>query len=124
MVLLLTILIAFISVLLILIILVQNPKGGGLSSAFGGSQAANQVMGAANSTDMLEKITWGLATSLLVLCLATSVFFQGSTTTSVGEEMDTPTTTTTAPTAPGGIAPTGNPAGGQGQPATPPTGGN
>lgn len=122
MVLLLTILIAFISVLLILIILVQNPKGGGLSSAFGGSQAANQVMGAANSTDMLEKITWGLATSLLVLCLATSVFFQGSATTSVGEEMDTPTTTTTttAPTAPGGIVPTGNPAGGQ--PATPPAG--
>lgn len=90
MVLLLTILIAFISVLLILIILVQNPKGGGLSSTFGGSTAANQVMGAANSTDMLEKITWGLATSLLVLCLATSVFFKGGdSTTSVGVDINT-----------------------------------
>ncbi len=88
MVLLLTILIAFISVLLILIILVQNPKGGGLSSSFGGSTAANQVMGAANSTDMLEKITWGLATSLLVLCLATSVFFKGGDKTDVGEKIN------------------------------------
>ncbi|WMX17394.1 MULTISPECIES: preprotein translocase subunit SecG [unclassified Aureispira] len=99
MVLLLTILIAFISVLLILVILVQNPKGGGLSSAFGGSQAANQVMGAANSGDMLEKITWGLASSLLALCLVTGVFFKGDGASGpVGEEINT--TTTTAPTAP------------------------
>ena len=90
MVLLLTILIAFISVLLILIILVQNPKGGGLSSTFGGSQAANQVMGAANSTDMLEKITWGLATSLLALCLVSGVFFKGgNNTANVGEDINT-----------------------------------
>ncbi len=81
MVLLLTILIAFISVLLILIILVQNPKGGGLSSTFGGSQAAHQIIGAKNSTDMLEKITWGLASSLLILCLASGVFFKSGTST-------------------------------------------
>jgi preprotein translocase subunit SecG len=100
MVLLLTILIAFISVLLILVILVQNPKGGGLSSSFGGSQAANQVMGAANSGDMLEKITWGLASSLLALCLVTGVFFKGDGASgTVGEEINT-TTTTTVPTAP------------------------
>jgi len=99
MVLLLTILIAFISVLLILVILVQNPKGGGLSSSFGGSQAANQVMGAANSGDMLEKITWGLASSLLALCLVTGVFFKGDGVGgTVGEEINT--TTTTAPAAP------------------------
>lgn len=99
MVLLLTILIAFISVLLILVILVQNPKGGGLSSSFGGSQAANQVMGAANSGDMLEKITWGLASSLLALCLVTGMFFKGdSASGTVGEEINT--TTTSAPVAP------------------------
>ena len=57
MVLMLTILIAIISVLLILIILIQNPKGGGLSSTFGGSQAAHQVIGAKNTTDLLEKVT-------------------------------------------------------------------
>lgn len=116
MVLLLTILIAFISVLLILVILVQNPKGGGLSSSFGGSQAANQVMGAANSGDMLEKITWGLASSLLALCLVTGVFFKGDTVGgTVGEDINT-TTTTTAPSAPATI-----PGGGQQplqQPAT------
>ncbi|MBL4650509.1 MAG: preprotein translocase subunit SecG [Aureispira sp.] len=99
MVLLLTILIAFISVLLILVILIQNPKGGGLSSSFGGSQAANQVMGAANSGDMLEKITWGLASSLLALCLVTGMFFKGdSASGTVGEEINT--TTTSAPIAP------------------------
>lgn len=107
MVLLLTILIAFISVLLILVILVQNPKGGGLSSSFGGSQAANQVMGAANSGDMLEKITWGLASSLLALCLVTGVFFKGDGVTgTVGEDINTPAPTTSVPVAP-------NPAGGQ-----------
>lgn len=98
MVLLLTILIAFISVLLIIVILIQNPKGGGVSSSFGGSQAANQVMGAANSTDMLEKTTWVLASSLLILCLATGVFFKGGPVTTVGEEINTnvslPNTTT------------------------------
>jgi len=75
MVLALTILIAIISVFLILIILLQNPKGGGLSSTFGGGQAANQIMGAANSSDFLEKGTWGLATALLALCLVTGTFF-------------------------------------------------
>ncbi|MFT5647386.1 MAG: preprotein translocase subunit SecG [Aureispira sp.] len=103
MVLLLTILIAFISVLLILIILVQNPKGGGLSSSFGGSQAANQVMGAANSGDMLEKITWGLASSLLALCLVTGVFFKSDGASGTeGEEIIAPTTSVPSAPATGG----------------------
>lgn len=89
MVLLLTILIAFISVLLILVILIQNPKGGGVSSSFGGSQTTNQLIGAANSTDMLEKVTWGLASSLLILCLASGVFFKGDNTANVGEKINT-----------------------------------
>ncbi|MCH2046036.1 MAG: preprotein translocase subunit SecG [Saprospiraceae bacterium] len=76
----LTILIAFIAVLLILIVMVQNPKGGGLNSAFGGSSAANQIMGAANSTDMLEKITWGLASALLALSLVTGIMYKSGNT--------------------------------------------
>lgn len=72
----LTILIAFIAILLILIVLVQNPKGGGLNSAFGGSSAANQIMGVANSTDTLEKITWGLAGALLTLSLVTGMMYK------------------------------------------------
>lgn len=73
----LTILIAIISLLLIIVVLVQNPKGGGLSASFGGASSANQMIGAANSTDFLEKVTWSLAIALLVLCLTTSVFFTG-----------------------------------------------
>ena len=56
------------SVLLVLIVLVQNPKGGGLSSSFGGG-ASNQIMGAKNTTDFLEKATWTLAVTLIVLSL-------------------------------------------------------
>jgi preprotein translocase subunit SecG len=58
------------SVLLVLIILIQNPKGGGLSSSFGGG--ASQMMGAKNTTDFLEKATWTLAISLIVLILGSN----------------------------------------------------
>ena len=56
------------SVLLVLIVLVQNPKGGGLSSSFGGG-AGNQIMGAKKTTDFLEKATWTLAIILISLSL-------------------------------------------------------
>ncbi|MDH5599003.1 MAG: preprotein translocase subunit SecG [Cyclobacteriaceae bacterium] len=62
-------LILFVSVLLILVILAQNSKGGGLSSQFGGSGASNMI-GVKKTSDLLEKITWGLAISLLVLSMA------------------------------------------------------
>ncbi len=52
------------SLLLILIVLVQNSKGGGLASNFSSS---NQVMGVRKTTDFLEKATWTLASTLLVL---------------------------------------------------------
>jgi preprotein translocase subunit SecG len=61
-------LILVISVLLVLIILAQNSKGGGLSSQFGGS-ATSQIMGVKRTGDLLEKLTWGLAISILVLSL-------------------------------------------------------
>ena len=55
-------------VLLVLIILAQNPKGGGLSSTFGGG--GNQMMGVQKTTDFLEKATWTLIISLILLVLA------------------------------------------------------
>ena len=61
------ILIILTSVLLVLVVLVQNPKGGGLSSTFGGS--GNQIMGAKKTTDFLEKATWTLAIALISLSL-------------------------------------------------------
>jgi preprotein translocase subunit SecG len=66
---LLVILIAIVSLLLILIIMVQNPKGGGLNSAFGGTAEAQKIMGAARSTDILERFTWYLGGALLLLTL-------------------------------------------------------
>lgn len=73
----LTILIALISFLLIAIILIQNPKGGGVDSTFGGSQA-NQLFGAAGSTEIVEKVTWGLAAALFVLCIVAALMVGGS----------------------------------------------
>ncbi len=70
---LLTVLIAIVSLLLMGVILIQNPKGGGLDSTFGGTAGANQVLGAAKSSDFIEKLTWGLAAALLILCLVTSL---------------------------------------------------
>lgn len=64
----LVILIAVVCVLLSLVILIQNPKGGGVDSTFGG-QGANQIFGAAKSTDFVEKLTWGLAGVLFILCI-------------------------------------------------------
>lgn len=53
-------------------VLIQNPKGGGVDATFGGSQA-NQMFGAAKSSDFIEKLTWGLAAALFVLCLVAAV---------------------------------------------------
>ena len=69
---LITILIAIDCVLLIGVVLIQNPKGGGVDSTFGG-QSANQMFGAARSADFIEKLTWGLAIALFVLCIITAI---------------------------------------------------
>ncbi len=66
-----SVLIFVVCVLLILIVLVQNSKGGGLASNFA---ASNQVMGVRKTTDFLEKATWILAGSLLILSILSSAF--------------------------------------------------
>lgn len=73
---LLTIITGIVCLLLMLVVLVQNPKGGGIDSTFGGSQA-NQMLGASRSTDVIEKITWGLAAALFVLCVLTALAVSG-----------------------------------------------
>ena len=65
-----SVLIFIVCALLILIVLVQNSKGGGLSSTFASS---NQIMGVRKTTDFLEKATWTLAGAMLVLCVAASM---------------------------------------------------
>lgn len=68
----LTVFTALVCVLLVLAVLIQNPKGGGIDSTFGGG-AANQMFGAAKSTDFIEKATWYLAAALFILCIITSL---------------------------------------------------
>ena len=58
-----TILIIVICFALGFVVLIQNPKGGGLNSSFGG--VGNQILGARRSTDVVEKATWTLAVLLL-----------------------------------------------------------
>lgn len=66
-----SILIILVCVLLILVVLVQNSKGGGLASTFASS---NQVMGVRKTADFLEKATWTLISSLVVLTLLSGMF--------------------------------------------------
>ncbi|MFO8128289.1 MAG: preprotein translocase subunit SecG [Bacteroidales bacterium] len=67
---LISVLILITCVLLILVVLVQNSKGGGLASNFASS---NQYMGVRKTADFLEKSTWTLAVALLIFSLA-SIF--------------------------------------------------
>ena len=70
-----SILIVAVCVLLTLIVLVQNSKGGGLAANF---SASNQIMGVRKTADFLEKATWTLAGSLVVLCLLTALVLPSS----------------------------------------------
>ncbi|MCC6815026.1 MAG: preprotein translocase subunit SecG [Saprospiraceae bacterium] len=71
-----SILIAIDCVLLMLVVLIQNPKGGGVDSTFGGA-SATQMFGAAGSADFIEKTTWYLAAALFILCIV-AVFIAGT----------------------------------------------
>lgn len=66
-----SILILIASILLILIVLIQNSKGGGLASGFSSS---NQIMGVRKTTDFLEKATWSLAGTVIVLSILITAF--------------------------------------------------
>ena len=56
--------------------MVQNPKGGGLSSSFGGG-GTQQLGGVQKTTDFLDKSTWTLATLLLTLILLSNISIMG-----------------------------------------------
>jgi preprotein translocase subunit SecG len=66
-----SVLILIAAIFLILIVLVQNSKGGGLASGFSSS---NQIMGVRKTTDFLEKATWILAGTVIVLSVLSSAF--------------------------------------------------
>lgn len=66
-------------ILLILTVLIQNPKGGGLSSEF---SSANQIGGVQQTADFLERATWSLAIGVMVLTLIQAAF------TTTGQEQE------------------------------------
>ncbi|MBV9960713.1 MAG: preprotein translocase subunit SecG [Parafilimonas sp.] len=72
MTLILFILIIIVCVILGLIVLIQNPKGGGLSGSIAGFNS--QFMGVKQTTDVLEKGTWIFASALAVLCIVSILF--------------------------------------------------
>ena len=61
-----SVIIVIASVLLTIAVLLQNSKGGGLAANFA---SGNQTFGVRQTADFLEKITWGLAVTILVLCV-------------------------------------------------------
>ncbi len=67
----LVILIVLLAILMCFIVLIQESKGGGLASSF---SASNQIMGVRKTTDVIEKITWGLAAAMVVFSVL-SVYF-------------------------------------------------
>lgn len=73
------ILILLASVILSLIVLVQNPKGGGLAGNIAGF--SNQFMGVKQTTDVLEKGTWIFAAVIGVLCITSTLFISKGTAT-------------------------------------------
>ena len=64
------VLIFIVCILLIFSVLVQNSKGGGLTSSFASS---GQIMGVRRTADFLEKATWYLAAALLVFSVVASM---------------------------------------------------
>jgi preprotein translocase subunit SecG len=91
------ILVILASVILGLIVLVQNPKGGGLSGSFGG--IGNQLMGVKQTTDVLEKGTWLFAGIVGLLCLLSPIFIPKS----AGGNIQNEQLIKDAPTGPGKV---------------------
>lgn len=69
-----SIIIILASILMILVVYVQNPKGGGLSSDFG---AAQQIGGVQKTNDFIDKATWTLAGVIMVLSIILTVRTKG-----------------------------------------------
>ncbi len=61
------VLIVLVAILMIFIVLIQESKGGGLASNF---SSTNSIMGVRKTTDIVEKLTWGLAVAMVVISVA------------------------------------------------------
>ncbi|MET4106088.1 preprotein translocase subunit SecG [Hymenobacter sp. UYP22] len=128
-------LILLVCFLLAVVVLAQNPKGGGISSQFGAGGAA-QLMGVKRTGDLLEKLTWGFAIGLMILSLGTHVIEDAPANGPVRsinqqkalESRPAPAPSAPVPAAPGATAPstapTTAPAAAPAQPTPAPATGN
>jgi preprotein translocase subunit SecG len=91
------ILVILTSVIISFFILVQNPKGGGLSGSIAGFNS--QFMGVKQTTDVLEKGTWVMAVLIALLSIASPMFISGSR-SGAAEPNLRPNQSTTAPVTP------------------------
>lgn len=101
-------LILIVCVLLAIIVLVQNSKGGGLAANF---SAPNQIMGVRKTTDFLEKATWTLAIVLVVLSIAATATIpshhakRSADQIEINTDIATPAAPVASPVAPAEAAP-------------------
>ena len=72
---LITVLIIIASILLVLVVLMQNPKGGGLSTNFG---AAQNIGGVKQTNDFIEKATWSLAGFIGVMSIVMTLMYSST----------------------------------------------
>ena len=68
------ILIVLASILMCLIVLIQESKGGGLAADYSSN---NQILGAPKTTNFIEKATWGLAAAMIALSVISVAFLPG-----------------------------------------------
>ncbi len=92
----LIVLIALIGLLLTVIVLLQSGKGGGLAGIASGG-ATQQILGSRTAPDVLEKATWFLGATFIVLCILTNFFIGGPT---VDEQIFDPSDIPAATSAP------------------------
>jgi preprotein translocase subunit SecG len=86
--------------------MVQAGKGGGLASGF---VSSGQVMGVQKTTDFIEKLTWGLAITLVVLCLFASLALPSREQRNVGSALQEQAESAPAQQAPPVMPPQQNP---------------
>jgi len=98
-------------ILQILIVLVQNSKGGGLAANF---TSAGQSMGIRKTADFLEKSTWTLAAAILILCVVATASIPRGTTAGrsrIEEQIKNTVDPNAIPTLPTAVPPSSTPAG-------------
>lgn len=103
----LTILLVILSLFIIMIVLVQNPKGNAMTSGFAG--AASNIIGVQKTGDVLEKATWGTMALLMFIAFVTAFFIprtkEGEVLRSRTEQQMSAPMAPVAPVAPQGITP-------------------